>query len=69
MTVALLAAPIMLVAVARRGRRWWLIQLPLCVVVGVAAAPAAEWYVADEGFACSLPWPAGRVGLPAPAAD
>ncbi|MBF6073705.1 hypothetical protein IU498_03580 [Nocardia beijingensis] len=50
-TVALLAALIVLVAVARRGRRWWLIRLPLCVAVGVAAALAAEWYVADEGLA------------------
>ncbi|MGW4091935.1 alpha/beta hydrolase [Nocardia sp. NPDC004750] len=50
-TVALLAAVIVLLAVARRGRRWWLIQLPVCVALGVAGALGAAWYVADEGLA------------------
>ncbi|MGW4717371.1 alpha/beta hydrolase [Nocardia sp. NPDC004260] len=50
-TVALLAAVVVLLAVARRGRRWWLIQLPVCVAVGVAGALGAAWYVADEGLA------------------
>ncbi|MGQ4615044.1 alpha/beta hydrolase-fold protein [Nocardia sp. R7R-8] len=49
--VALLAAVVVLVAVARSGRRWWLIQLPVCVAVGVAGALASAWYVADEGLA------------------
>ncbi len=49
-TVELLAGVVLLVAVARRTRRWWLFRLPACAAVGVAAA-AAAWYVADEGLA------------------
>ncbi|MFR9769522.1 alpha/beta hydrolase [Nocardia sp. SC052] len=50
-TVALLAAVVVLLAVARRGRQWWLIQLPVCVALGVAGSLGAAWYVADEGLA------------------
>ncbi|WP_281878922.1 alpha/beta hydrolase [Nocardia sputorum] len=56
-TVELLAVALLLIAIARRARRWWSIQLPACVAVGVAAALAAAWYVADEGLA-SDPAPA-----------
>ncbi|MGQ4599428.1 alpha/beta hydrolase-fold protein [Nocardia sp. R6R-6] len=51
LTLELLTAAILLVAVARRTRRWWLIELPVSVAIGGAAALAARWYVADEGLA------------------
>ncbi|WP_373686205.1 alpha/beta hydrolase [Nocardia gamkensis] len=56
-TVELLAGVVLLIAVARRTRRWWVLRLPACVAVGVAAAAAVAWYVADEGLA-SDPAPA-----------
>ncbi|WP_157172316.1 hypothetical protein [Nocardia pneumoniae] len=64
-TIELLAAAVLVIAVARRTRRWWLIQLPVCVAVGGAAALAAEWYVADEGLASDN---RGRRGAPPRAA-
>ncbi len=51
LTVELLAAALLLIAIARRTKRWWSIQVPACTAVGVAAALAAAWYVADEGLA------------------
>ncbi|MEU7764564.1 alpha/beta hydrolase-fold protein [Nocardia sp. NPDC049190] len=57
MTVEILAAMLLAVAVVRGTRTWWLIQLPVCVQVGVIGAAAARWYVADEGLA-SDPAPA-----------
>ncbi|MEU7629358.1 alpha/beta hydrolase-fold protein [Nocardia sp. NPDC049220] len=56
-TVEILAVMFLVVAVARGTRRWWQIQLPVCVLVGFIATAAARWYVADRGLA-SDPAPA-----------
>ncbi|WP_406279604.1 alpha/beta hydrolase [Nocardia sp. NBC_00881] len=55
--VEVLAVLFLVLAVARRTRKWWLIQLPVCVLVGVVGALAARWYVTNEGLA-SDPAPA-----------
>nr|WP_246003139.1 alpha/beta hydrolase-fold protein [Nocardia tenerifensis] len=57
LTIELAAAAVLLLALARTTRRWWMIQVPVCVLVGVAAALVARWYVSNEGLA-SDPAPA-----------
>ncbi len=57
LTIELVAVVFLLVAVARWRRRWWLVQAPVCLLLGVAGALVARWYVTDQGLA-SDPAPA-----------
>ncbi|MFI6998414.1 alpha/beta hydrolase [Nocardia sp. NPDC050175] len=57
LTVEIVAVVFLLVAVARRSRRWWAIQVPVCVLIGVLGALVARWYVSNQGLA-SDPAPA-----------
>nr|WP_238816029.1 alpha/beta hydrolase-fold protein [Nocardia brasiliensis] len=57
LTVELVAVAFLVVAVARGTRRWWAIQVPICLLLGVAGALVARWYVADQGLS-SDPAPA-----------
>nr|WP_239004186.1 alpha/beta hydrolase-fold protein [Nocardia panacis] len=50
-TVQLLALVALLVAVGWRTRRWRLLWVPVCVLVGGVAALAAWFYVDDQGLA------------------
>lgn len=45
-----IAATVLLVAVGWRSRRWRVLWLPLGLLVGVAAASWAHWYVDSEGM-------------------
>ncbi|GAA5054332.1 alpha/beta hydrolase-fold protein [Nocardia callitridis] len=49
-TVEAVAAIALGLAIARITKRWWLIQLPVCLLVGVGAALLARWYVHDQGL-------------------
>jgi S-formylglutathione hydrolase FrmB len=51
MTVQVIAAAAVIAAVTRRSARWQLRWLPWAVVVGVAVAVSAYWYIASEGLA------------------
>lgn len=57
LTVEIVAVVVLLVAVARRTRRWWVIQVPVCVLIGVIGALVTRWYVSNQGLA-SDPAPA-----------
>ncbi|KAA8884471.1 hypothetical protein F3087_33245 [Nocardia colli] len=57
LTVELVAVALLLIAVARGTRRWWVIQVPVCVLIGVVGALVARWYVSNQGLA-SDPAPA-----------
>lgn len=46
MTVQVMAAVALLVAIGRRTRRWRLVWLPWALVVGAALMAAANWYIA-----------------------
>lgn len=50
-TVELLAAALLIVAVARGARRWWLVRMPICALLGIAGAVAAWAYLNNEGLA------------------
>ncbi|RDI50575.1 S-formylglutathione hydrolase FrmB [Nocardia mexicana] len=50
-TIELVALTLLVIAVIRRTRHWWLIWMPLCAIVGGAAALAAWSYVNDQGLA------------------
>ena len=51
MTMQVMAAVALLVAIARRTRRWRLVWLPWALVAGAALTAAANWYIASEGLA------------------
>ncbi|MBI3690310.1 MAG: hypothetical protein HY239_06540, partial [Mycolicibacterium aromaticivorans] len=52
LTIEIVAAIALIVAIGwRRSRRWWLLWLPVCVVVGLLGALAARMYVNSEGLA------------------
>ena len=57
MTMQVMAAVALLVAIARRTRRWRLVWLPWALVVGAALTAAAYWYIASEGLAGDDPAP------------
>jgi S-formylglutathione hydrolase FrmB len=56
-TVQLVAAVALIAAIGWRTRRWRLVWLPWAVLVGVALAAMAYWYVASEGLAGDNPAP------------
>ncbi|WP_200959993.1 alpha/beta hydrolase-fold protein [Mycobacterium sp. Root135] len=51
LTVQIVAIVVLLAALGWRTRRWWLIWLPVAVLVGIAAAAWAHWYVDSQGMA------------------
>src|SRR5215471_6825390 len=52
LTLEIVAVVTLIVAIGwRRSRRWWLVWLPICVVVGVLGAFAAHIYISSEGLA------------------
>src|SRR4029078_9375990 len=57
MTVQVVAAVALLVAIGWRTRRWRLVWLPWALVVGAALTAAANWYIASEGLAGDDPAP------------
>jgi hypothetical protein len=50
-TVQVIAAAALIATIGWRTRRWRLVWLPWAVLVGVALAAPAYWYVASEGLA------------------
>ncbi|RDI67528.1 S-formylglutathione hydrolase FrmB [Nocardia pseudobrasiliensis] len=50
-TIELIAIALLIVAITRLTRRWWLIRMPLCLALGVAAAVGAWLYLTDQGLA------------------
>jgi hypothetical protein len=50
-TVQLIAAVVVLLAIGRRSRRWLLLWVPLALLIGVGLAGAVYWYVTDQGVA------------------
>jgi S-formylglutathione hydrolase FrmB len=50
-TVQAVAAAVLLFAIGWRARRWRLTWLPLALLIGVAVASWAHWYVDTEGMA------------------
>ncbi|MBF4998681.1 hypothetical protein IRT45_16165 [Nocardia sp. BSTN01] len=51
LTIEIVAAVLLVIAIARWGRRWWLIRVPICVALGVVAAFAARTVMNNEGLA------------------
>ena len=52
LTIEIVAVIALIVAIGwRRTRRWWMVWLPVCVVIGVLGALAARTYVNSEGLA------------------
>jgi S-formylglutathione hydrolase FrmB len=50
-TIQAVTAAVLLLAVGWRSRRWRLLWLPVAVVVGVAVAAWAHWYITTGGLA------------------
>jgi S-formylglutathione hydrolase FrmB len=57
LTVQGVGVGVLLVAIARRNRRWQRIWLPVCAAVGLALTAAAYWYVQSEGLSGGDPAP------------
>ncbi|GCA97191.1 alpha/beta hydrolase family protein [Mycolicibacterium sp. NCC-Tsukiji] len=57
-TIQVIAAIVLLLAIGWRGRRWRYLWLPVCAILGIAAAAWANWFTTSQGLA----------GNPAPAA-
>ncbi|MGV0991009.1 MAG: alpha/beta hydrolase [Mycobacterium sp.] len=51
LTLQILAAVALVAVIGWRNRRWRLVLLPICAIVGVAGALAARTYVNSEGLA------------------
>jgi S-formylglutathione hydrolase FrmB len=51
MTLQIIAVVVLVVAIGWRTRRWRLVWLPVSVVVGLAVAAWAHWYVDSQGLA------------------
>jgi S-formylglutathione hydrolase FrmB len=51
LTIELIAVALLVLAIARFTRRWWLIRIPICVAFGVAAALAGWAYTNNQGLA------------------
>src|SRR3954465_8705867 len=50
-TVQVITAAVVVVAIGRRSRRWRMISVPLALFVGVALTAAGGWFIADRGLA------------------
>lgn len=46
-----LTAVVLVLAVGRRSRRWWMLRLPVAVVVGLAVAVGVRWFIDTDGLA------------------
>src|SRR5258705_5715563 len=57
MTVQVMAAVALLVAIGWRTRRWRVVLLPWAFLGGAALTAAAYWYIASEGLAGDDPAP------------
>jgi S-formylglutathione hydrolase FrmB len=56
-TIQVVTAVALVVVLARRSRRWWVVTLPFVVAFGVLVAAAARWAVLDQGMASEpAPW-------------
>ncbi|MBB5915714.1 S-formylglutathione hydrolase FrmB [Nocardia transvalensis] len=51
LTIELVALALLAVAIVRFTPRWWLIRVPICLALGVAAAVASWAYMNNEGLA------------------
>ncbi|MFF0488095.1 alpha/beta hydrolase [Nocardia sp. NPDC004068] len=51
LTIELIAVALLIVAVARFTRRWWLVRVPICLASAAAAAVGGWLYLTDEGLA------------------
>lgn len=51
LTIELIAVALLLLALARFTRRWWLIRVPICVAVGALAALAGWTFMNNQGLA------------------
>ena len=51
LTIEIVAIVLLLIAIVRLTRRWWLIRIPIAVVLGVAGALGAWVYTNDQGLA------------------
>ena len=49
-TVQVVTAVVLMLAVGRRSRRWRMVWLPVAALVGGAAAYVTHWYVVDRGL-------------------
>jgi hypothetical protein len=50
-TVQAVATAFLLLAIGRRSARWGIVWLPLALIVGVATAAIAHWYIDSAGLA------------------
>ncbi|HZS23191.1 MAG TPA: hypothetical protein VFA63_19640, partial [Pseudonocardiaceae bacterium] len=50
-TIQALTAVVLVLAVGRRSRRWWMLRLPVAVVVGLAVAVGVRWFIDTAGLA------------------
>ncbi len=50
-TVQVITAVVLVVAIGWRSRRWRMISVPVALVVGVALTGAVCWFIADRGLA------------------
>jgi S-formylglutathione hydrolase FrmB len=51
LTIQAVTVIVLLAAIARRGRRWRLVWLPMAVLVGAGLAAASHWFIASQGLA------------------
>jgi S-formylglutathione hydrolase FrmB len=51
LTIEIVAIVLLLIAIVRLTRRWWLIRIPIAVVLGVVAAVAGWIYMNNQGLA------------------
>ena len=51
LTVQVITAIVLVLAVGWRSRRWRFVWLPVAAAVGGAAAYGTHWYIADRGLA------------------
>jgi hypothetical protein len=49
--VQAVATAFLLLAIGRRSARWGIVWLPLALIVGVATAATAHWYIDSAGLA------------------
>ena len=51
LTVQVITAVVLVVAIGWRSRRWRVISVPVALFVGVALAGAVFWFIEDQGLA------------------
>ncbi len=50
-TLQIIAVVVLVAAIGLRSRRWYLVWLPVAIIVGLTAAGCAHWYIDSEGLA------------------